>query len=87
MDALTYTSYAVAGVVSQDQARLQRLIAAAGQNPVPESITAAKQVAVQAEAATLVLAKAISATRQMGSDLLTLADQQSGLGQKVDLYA
>lgn len=51
------------------------------------SAVSASRQAVQDEYATRVLKKALDANRDQGEQLAKLVDQQTGLGQQMDVYA
>ncbi len=53
----------------------------------PTSAIAATQFQTQNEFATRVLRKALDVSTEQGAQLANLVSQESGVGQRVDLYA
>jgi len=53
----------------------------------PAAVVAMNQIKVQNEVAVNVLRKSLDITAETGAELVKLMAQQSGVGQRVDLYA
>lgn len=53
----------------------------------PASAVVQSQLQVRSELATRALKKAIDVTAEQGAELAKLVAQQSGVGQRIDLYA
>lgn len=53
----------------------------------PATAVAASQLQTQNEFATRVLKKALDVSAEQGAQLANLVSQESGVGQRVDLYA
>jgi len=80
LNLMLSTAYAAASATSQRQENLMGLILAAGSNPTPESISAAREAQVLADFSVKVEGLALAEVKQTGAEL-------ADLGRAFDSYA